>query len=368
MASDAIKVGGPHYYALRPESDIGGEVYERRLVERLPNHGIELVLGLPQDHCLDRPVPGVEVDVLRHHVGLHWLAAPSVFVPYVVRLLRAGRVQLLRGHSVRHCGPSLLLARAAVRSRVPVVLHHHHFFPRWRALEAAILRRADAVVTVSQHSRRELLDAGVSGERIHVVLDGVARPPRSSPSPELWPTSGLRLLHVGRLEERKRPTVAIDATAELRRRGIDASLVLAGEGPQHAELVAHTRHAGVSDAVRFDGLVGEERKWRLYDSADVLLFASTLEGFGLVVAEAQSRGLPVVAARGTATEEVLEDGLSGLLVAPTGDAFAEAIGQLSDESRRRVMGERASAFAQRFDWDTCAAGVADVYTDLVSGS
>ena len=70
------------------------------------------------------------------------------------------------------------------------------------------------------------------------------------------------------------------------------------------------------------GRVSEEDKWRLYDSADVLLFGSTLEGFGLVVAEAQSRGVPVIAAEGTATREALADGESGLLVAPDAAAFA----------------------------------------------
>ena len=69
--------------------------------------------------------------------------------------------------------------------------------------------------------------------------------------------------------------------------------------------------------MRLVGRVSEEDKWRLYDSADVLLFGSTLEGFGLVVAEAQSRGVPVIAAEGTATREALADGESGLLVAPT---------------------------------------------------
>ena len=119
------------------------------------------------------------------------------------------------------------------------------------------------------------------------------------------------------------------------------------------------------DSVRLLGRVSEEDKWRLYDSADVLLFGSTLEGFGLVIAEAQSRGVPVVAAAGTATREALVDGETGLLVPPDAEAFAGAVRELLDEERRAAMGERAREFARRFDWDACAAGVAAVYRDLV---
>jgi alpha-1,6-mannosyltransferase len=298
-------------------------------------------------------------------LGLHWLRAPLVYTPYVIRLLLARRVDLLRGHSVRHSGPALLLGRALTRSRVPVVLHHHHLDPRWARLEAAIMRRADAVITVSEYSRQQLVAAGVPTERIRVVLEGVARPPATEGWPDAWPPGGLRLLHLGRLEARKRPSVAVDALVALRRSGVPASLVVAGEGPQREDLLQRVRAAGIDDAVRFVGRVSEADKWRLYDSADVLLFASTLEGFGLVIAEAQSRGVPVIAAAGTATAEALDPDRSGFLVRPDGEAFAARVRELTDEPRRRAMATRAAEFAGRFDWDACAAAVADIYTEVV---
>jgi glycosyltransferase involved in cell wall biosynthesis len=354
-----LTAGGPHYYTLRPESTIGGEVYERMLLERLPAHGIDLELGLPRDHAVVGPPEGWRISVLRHRLGLHWITAPLVFTPYAMRLAR--RVDVLRGHSVRHTGPALLVGRALARRSVPVVLHHHHLYPRWAWLEAAIARHADAVITVTEHSRDELVAAGVPHDRVHVVREGIATPPATAGRPEAWPGDGLRLLQLGRLEPRKRPDLAIDTLASLRRDGIDASLVLAGEGPQ-LELAARA----VGQPVRFLGRVSENDKWQLYDSADVLLFGSTLEGFGLVVAEAQSRGVPVVAAAGTATAEALDPGASGLLVAPEPEAFAAAVRELADPERRAAMAARAREFAQRFDWDACAAGVADIYRSLAS--
>jgi glycosyltransferase involved in cell wall biosynthesis len=363
----SLTAGGPHFYALRPDSTVGGEVYERELLARLPAHGIDLELGLPPDHAVEHPPTGWRVTTLRPApslrgraksraaAGPHWVVAPLVYLPYVLRLLRGRRVDLLRGHSVRHTGPALLLGRALARSRVPIVLHHHHLYPRWARLEAAIARRADAVVTVSQHSRDELVARGVPAERVHVVTEGVGGPPPTGGWPDAWPGAGLRLLYLGRLEPRKRPDLAV---AALRASGLeDASLVIAGEGPLAAELGG----AGV----RVLGRVSEEDKWRLYDSADVLLFGSTLEGFGLVIAEAQSRGVPVIAARGTATREAMVDGETGLLAAPDAESFAAAVRELADDGRRAAMGAAAREFARRFDWDACAEGVATVYRELV---
>jgi glycosyltransferase involved in cell wall biosynthesis len=247
------------------------------------------------------------------------------------------------------------------------VIHHHHFFPRWAWLEAFILRRADAVITVSEISRASLIERDVRPERIHVVYDGVARPAETGGWPEAWPrVPGLRLLSLGRLEQRKRPDLAVETLRALERHGVEASLVIAGDGPMLSQLVARVSARGLSGKVRFVGRVSEEQKWRLYDTADVLLFGSTLEGFGLVVAEAQSRGVPVVAAAGTATSEVLDPGRSGLLTEPDPEAFAVSVASLaSNGALRSEMSRAATDFARRFDWDVCAEQVAGIYRSLV---
>jgi glycosyltransferase involved in cell wall biosynthesis len=357
--SDAVTAGGPSVYRLAAGSDIGGELYERELVRRLPAHGVRVLIGMPAGHGLE-PVPGLRPVVLPRPAALHWTWAPLVFVPWTLALVLGGRADVLRAPSVRYTGPSLLAVRALCgRRRAPVAIHHHHFEPRWRALEAWILRRADVVLTVSEHSRAELLATGVDPERITVAYNGIAGPAVADPEPSgTWPGDGLRLLYLGRLEDRKRPELTVRTVAALRTAGQPASLVLAGEGPAREALEATAAELGVSARVRFLGRVSDERKWSLYDGADVLLFGSTIEGFGLVVAEAQSRGLPAVAARGTATAEALRDGETGLLSDPTPEAFTAAVTELLDPARRARMGAAARQFAARFTWDACAAGVA----------
>jgi glycosyltransferase involved in cell wall biosynthesis len=357
--STTVTAGGPSVYGLAAGSDIGGELYERELVRRLPAHGVRVLIGMPSGHGLE-PCPGLRPVILPRPAGLHWTWAPLLFIPWTLALVLGRRADVLRAPSVRYTGPSLLAVRAICgRRRAPVAIHHHHFEPRWRGLEAWILRRADAVLTVSEHSRTELLQEGVDPARITIAYNGIDGPDTADPEPpDTWPADGLRLLYLGRLEDRKRPELALRTLAALGRAGHRASLVVVGEGPARDALVATATELGIAERVRFLGRVGDERKWSLYDGAELLLFGSTMEGFGLVVAEAQSRGLPAVAARGTATAEALRDGETGLLADPTPEAFAAAATELLDPARRARMGTSAREFAARFTWDACAAGVA----------
>jgi glycosyltransferase involved in cell wall biosynthesis len=254
--SGVIRAGGPSVYGLGPGSNIGGELYERELVRRLPGHGVRVIIGLPADHGLE-PVAGVRAAVLRRPQRFHWTWAPLVFLPWSLALIATGRIDILRAPSVRYTGPSLLLARTALRilgrgRSVPVVIHHHHFEPRWRWLEAEILRRADLVFTVSEYSRADLIAAGVDPKRITIAYNGVEGPSSNGLEPAAtWPGDGLRLLYLGRLEARKRPELALNTLAALLRAGERASLVLAGEGPERDRLrAARHRRSGALPRAR----------------------------------------------------------------------------------------------------------------------
>jgi glycosyltransferase involved in cell wall biosynthesis len=357
-----VIVISPHV-GLRTESTLGGEIYERALLTRLPRHGITLELGLPRSLAPPDHVPEWHVTLLRPARGLRWYVAPSAFVPYTTRLLRRGSVHLLRGHSVRYIGPSLFIARRLAGVNVPILLHHLHTDPPWRRLEGALLRRADAVITISETSRRQLLGLGVDERRISVIVPGVVAP-TDDPIPQgaTWGhASGLRLLFVGRLIQRKRPDIAVRCVASLAQRGLDVSLVIAGEGSLRASLEELARDLNVATRIRCLGPVSAAEKWGLYAAADVLLFPSDLEGFGFVAAEAQARGLPVIVSEKTAAVEIVQHGKTGFAVPGNAEAFAAGVLQLTDPVVRRHMAEHARASAERFNWDETAAAVATAY-------
>jgi glycosyltransferase involved in cell wall biosynthesis len=327
-------------------------------------HGVEIEIGLPRSRRTNER-PGWRVTLLRPSRGLRWYVAPFAFVPYTVRVLREKGVDLLRGHSIRFTGPSLFVSRRIARVRRPIVLHHLHSDPAWRLVEAPILRRADAVITISEHSRHQLLAVGVAPERIHVVQPGVAVPVDVEPAADTWPTdSGVRLLYLGRLERRKRPHVAVATVARLRSRGVHAELVVAGGGRVKPWLRLQSRLLGIDQHIHWRGVVSDREKWALIAAADILLFPSTLEGFGLVVAEAHALGIPVVTAEGTATSEIVIDGETGFIAPSEPDAFADAVQRLSDAAIRARFAAQARERAGLFDWDACAARVAQIYFDI----
>jgi len=325
-----VRVASPSVYRLTPGSEVGGEVHEVELLKRLPEHGVELALALPAGHGWAAPPSGWRVDTVRDPRRAPWPLAPAVFLPW----LRRARADLLRGGSV--------------------VLHHHHLEPRWAKVELALLRAADAVVTVSGHGRRALIAGGVAPARVHVIANGVLAPAGRDPWPTAWPAGdGLRLLHLGRLEARKRPDIALAVAA-----AAGGRLVLAGDGPLRDEL---------SDrGATLLGRVSEQDKWRLLDAADVLLVPSALEGFGLVAAEAQARGVPVVARAGTGVGEVVRHGETGLLVDGDED-WAAALAALADPATRERLGRAAAVHAARFSWDAAAARLAELYREVVAG-
>lgn len=170
----------------------------------------------------------------------------------------------------------------------------------------------------------------------------------------------LRVMTVGRLFSRgmeKGQRQLIRVWPRIQARFPGAELYIVGGGNGRAELRALAEASGVSSVVHFPGGVSDEQLAHLYDSADVFAMPSRHEGFGLVFAEAMSRGVPCIASRIDAGAEVVTDGETGLLVDPDNleevhDAIVRLLG---DPALRRTMAAAArlratEAFSQeQFD-------------------
>jgi colanic acid/amylovoran biosynthesis glycosyltransferase len=175
----------------------------------------------------------------------------------------------------------------------------------------------------------EILRMGVDPERF--------QPPAASRELRAGP---LRLLTIGRLVGVKGQAVLLDAVAELSRRGVDVELTMAGDGPEREPLGRRASDLGISERVEFAGPVGHDRTIELYREADVFCTSSFAEGLPTVLMEAMATGLPVIATRIMGIPELVEDGVSGLLVAPArSDQLADAIERLASQpDERAAMG------------------------------
>jgi phosphatidyl-myo-inositol alpha-mannosyltransferase len=200
------------------------------------------------------------------------------------------------------------------------------------------------------------------GGRYRIVPNGVdlsaARPNHARPHDEL------RIVFVGRAEERKGLPVLLRAFEALRAVGVPARLTVAGPPREEVEPLLLD-----PEGIEIAGQVDEARKWALLGEADVLSAPSLGgESFGMVLTEAFASGTPVVASDIAGYRDVVRDGIDGVLV-PVGDAVAlgETLLELaSDPGRRSAMSEAALERAERFAWPNVAREVESVYEEALS--
>ena len=173
----------------------------------------------------------------------------------------------------------------------------------------------------------------------------------------------LNILFVGRLEERKGFIHLLKAYHRLRKRKVDARLLVVGAGPKLREYKRFVGLRGIRD-VEFLGRVSDEEKVRYFASADIYCAPNTgQESFGIVLLEAMAAGVPIVASDIHGFKRVVERNVQGLLVEPRNPrALAAALYALArDPDLRHEMGEAGRARAPEFSWDRVTERIVDFY-------
>lgn len=168
------------------------------------------------------------------------------------------------------------------------------------------------------------------------------------------------LLYVGRLSDEKQ----IEHVGPTLEALPDTRLALVGDGPARAHLERYFADLPVT----FMGYLRGERLSQAYASADIFVFPSRLETFGLVVIEAMAAGLPVVAARVGGVGDMVSEGVNGYSF-KSGDkaALLEGVRKIaSKDENRRWMGEQARAYAEGQSWETIMDEVIEVYAGLIA--
>jgi glycosyltransferase involved in cell wall biosynthesis len=218
------------------------------------------------------------------------------------------------------------------------------------AIVGRVLRRAAALIAWSEWVRRSLLDDyGVDPARVRVIPAGTRVPPRA---PERVAGERLRLLFVGGQFERKGGETLLAALD-----GLDADLdvVTHGDVPARKGVTVHRN-------VR----PGSPRLAELYARSDLFVLPTAADASPHVVLEAMAAGLPVISTGVGAIPEMIDDGATGVLVAPgRADALRAAIERLRDPAVRAAMGDAGHARAlERFDAATNARRVLDVLAEV----
>ncbi|HXU61402.1 MAG TPA: glycosyltransferase family 4 protein [Polyangia bacterium] len=176
------------------------------------------------------------------------------------------------------------------------------------------------------------------------------------------------LLHVGRFDPRNGVDRVIRAWVRVRRAGVDARLVLVGDGPLRPAYQAMVP-ADLRRDAHFAGFVPGAERPSYYASADVLLCPAVGGTFGIILLEAMAAGCAIVAADTPGFRTVMRDGAQGFLVDIDRDPLsrrlaARALQLLDDAELRRRCGQAGRATAARYDWPVVAQQVLDLYARL----
>ncbi|WP_426700428.1 glycosyltransferase family 4 protein [Rhodanobacter sp. Col0626] len=296
----------------------GADVFTRRLVDELCRRGIRAEINwLPHraefaPWSVTVPEPPSWATVVHVNTGLHPRFLPRN-LPVVATL----------HHATHH-------PDAAPYKRWLQSLYHKHWMI---PIERRTMQRADILVAVSRFAektaRRVVLDRPMT-----VVFNGVDLD-KFKPGPVREVQRSVRLLYVGKWA----PLKGVDLLAPIMR--------LLGEGFElhftGGDAALRNRVVMAENTHDLGRLRGDDAVVAAMCDADILLFPSRSEGFGLVAAEAMACGLPLVATRGSSLQEVVVDGVTGILC-PQDDigAFAAAIRALAGDARKRMSMSQAA--------------------------
>ena len=253
-------------------------------------------------------------------------------------------------------------------NRTPsITVFHHVHGPMWdqvfprpfnavgRALEAQLappFYRRGLTVTPSDATREELLELGFRPERVISVPNGIG----AAYSPGGQRTEHPSLVAVGRLAPVKRFDLVIAAAAEARVAVPDVTLTIVGDGPERPLLEQQIADLGASGWVTLAGRLSDAELLDRYRDAWLVVSGSLAEGWGLSLTEGAACGTPAVATDIRGHRSSVIDGHTGVLATPEqlGSTIAAV---LTDDDRRRRLGDQALERAQTLTWDASALGV-----------
>lgn len=249
-------------------------------------------------------------------------------------------------------------------------------FNRWylTTMTRRSVRKARAVIAISQNTANDLMRLwGVPRAKIHLAycgVDGIFRPVPADEVQAFRQTKGLPaqyILFVGTLEPRKNVVRLVEAFALLKRQGLPHKLVLAGgKGWMYEPIFQAVERLGLESEVIFPGFVPRSELPLWYNGAEVFVYPSLYEGFGLGPLEAMACGTPVVVSDRASLPEVVGD--AGLTVAPDDvPALVEAMAAiLREPSLAARLRERGLRRAGEFTWERTAQATVRAYESVMS--
>ncbi len=339
----------------------GNETYVRELLGALRHRPDVALVAAVEAQAMSHPA--VRPPIVRRRVpsnGFLRLAALAVAARradvdlvhsiYFAPIL-SGRPSVLTLHDISYeIYPQFFTKRELIRNR---------------ALIRDSARRASVVVTISEASRSDIIEHyHLREERVVAIPNGVSAEffARGLPAIREVGNEPLRLLAVGNLQPRKNLVRLLGAVRQI---GRELPVTLRVVGPDGYQAGEIRRRLSESTNIEVVGYLPDDELAEEFARADIFVFPSIYEGFGLPVLEAMAVGTPVITTTGGALPEVAGD--AAVLVDPLDESgLATAIVRLAGDRQHRIELQAAGrARAASFTWDKAAARLVDVYRQVL---
>jgi len=241
---------------------------------------------------------------------------------------------------------------------------------KWNTSLKLIVNRVDHVIAVSQKTRDDCIKyLKIPPENITVIPNGFNDAFQHLQNIEevkkyIKTTYNLDdyILFAGRIEARKNLTTLIKAFYQLKKSGLNHKLaIIGGKGWKHEEVLHEIQRLNLQHEVIFPGYVPDEDLVKFYNAADLFVYPSLYEGFGLPPLEAMASGIPVITSNTSSLPEVVDD--AGIMVDPLDvEALTEAMFKvLGDKNLQRKLAEKGLSRSKEFSWDKTAQKTWQVY-------
>ncbi|MCS3955379.1 alpha-1,3-rhamnosyl/mannosyltransferase [Salinibacter ruber] len=344
---------------------VGVRVYLRQLLEAIPagDRGNIRLLCVQSNAHLYRDLENYQISVVPWSVSNRVTRAivQQLAVPFATQRFGADVVFEPVDHAA-------ILTPAPVVTSIhsgPINLHSDQFqgVREWynRIMLPLSIQRSRCLIAISEFVARRMVDLyGVASEQIDVVHHGgglVERAQRNGWSPPGIEDRDGDILFVSSLHPHKNADSLIRAYTRLRDQVQDApALAVVGKdvNGRAIQLRKLTRDLGVADHVRFEGRVSDDRLLHLLKTSRLMVYPSSLEGFGLPAVEAMKAGIPLVASNRASVPEIVGDG--GITVDPNDyEALASAMAEaLTSPERQKELAEAGRKRGEAFSWEQTA--------------
>ena len=345
---------------ISPTSTLGGEVYDREVLKRMAQMGVQIHVYLPKN----RPYSKIS-NLYVKYAPIKHIVPPYLFsliiLPYLFKNYSQVKFHYFRVHS-HFIGPDAIIFKI-FHPKVKVISHYHldHEGLLVNLINYLLFKYSDLIIADSYFLKRRLdLKFPNAKKKIVVIHTGVdhkmLKPTRINKKliEKYKLQNKIVITFLGRFIKRKNPIFLINILSKLPKNTV---LLLIGDGPEKEKIINQAKNLNVLDRVIMPGILFGQKKLEYYSISDIFVFPSKNEGFVLAVLEAMSVGIPLVLPKSGAFVEAVKDSVNGFLVKPDSSSdWAEKLNKLiKSPKKRKEMGQASrKRVLQEFTWDIVA--------------